>query len=101
MLLKESILTNMYSSTFKDWRITALSIMHFKAEILNVCIFRYCRALEASLVDNRSGNKRKRGNIWMSFIDPENPHDRERKQDVPVGLKNIGNTCWFSAVVQV
>ncbi len=57
--------------------------------------------LEASLIESRGGSKRKRGNVWQSFIDPENPHDRKRKEDFPVGLKNVGNTCWFSAVIQV
>ena len=34
-------------------------------------------------------------------VDPLNPHERARRGHNPVGLKNIGNTCWFSAVVQV
>ena len=45
------------------------------------------------------GTKRKRGDLW--FVDPLNPHERKRKEDWPVGLKNVGNTCWFSAVIQV
>ncbi|XP_064464231.1 ubiquitin carboxyl-terminal hydrolase 25-like isoform X1 [Ornithodoros turicata] len=50
------------------------------------------RALEQSL-----GTKRKRGEAWQ---DPLDPHERRRQGDWPVGLKNIGNTCWFSAVIQ-
>lgn len=50
------------------------------------------RALEQSL-----GTKRKRGEAWR---DPPDPHERRRQGDWPVGLKNIGNSCWFSAVIQ-
>ncbi len=35
------------------------------------------------------------------FQDPKNPHKKKRIGQTPVGLKNIGNTCWFSAVIQV
>uniref|UniRef100_A0A8C9WF79 Ubiquitin carboxyl-terminal hydrolase n=1 Tax=Scleropages formosus TaxID=113540 RepID=A0A8C9WF79_SCLFO len=35
--------------------------------------------------------------VWS---DPPNPHDRKRQENCPVGLKNVGNTCWFSAVIQ-
>ena len=35
------------------------------------------------------------------FTDPLNPHERKRHGKTPVGLKNLGNTCWFSVVVQV
>ena len=55
------------------------------------------RALEASLLENQ--NKRSRG-MMIDYVDPLNPHDRERHGMWPVGLKNVGQTCWFSAVIQ-
>ncbi|XP_002741548.2 ubiquitin carboxyl-terminal hydrolase 25-like [Saccoglossus kowalevskii] len=56
------------------------------------------RALEESLAETKHGAKRKRGEGW--FVDPLNPHERQRENGWPVGLKNVGNTCWFSAVIQ-
>ncbi|XP_052060028.1 ubiquitin carboxyl-terminal hydrolase 25-like isoform X2 [Mytilus californianus] len=56
------------------------------------------RVLEQSLIESKAGTKRKRGDIW--FVDPLNPHERKRQEECPVGLKNVGNTCWFSAVIQ-
>jgi ubiquitin carboxyl-terminal hydrolase 25/28 len=56
------------------------------------------RILEQSLEESKGGTKRKRADIW--FVDPRNPHERKRVDNWPVGMKNVGNTCWFSAVVQ-
>lgn len=58
------------------------------------------RVLEASLAENKSGLKRKRGDPLVRFVDPVNPYERQRQDGCPVGLKNVGNTCWFSAVIQ-
>lgn len=56
------------------------------------------RVLEASIAENKASLKRTHTEVWS---DSPNPHDRKRIENCPVGLKNVGNTCWFSAVIQV
>uniref|UniRef100_A0A8C5G7B7 Ubiquitin carboxyl-terminal hydrolase 25 n=1 Tax=Gouania willdenowi TaxID=441366 RepID=A0A8C5G7B7_GOUWI len=56
------------------------------------------RVLEASIAENKASLKRTHTEVWS---DSPNPHDRKRIDNCPVGLKNVGNTCWFSAVIQV
>lgn len=56
------------------------------------------RVLEASIAENKACLKRTPTEIWR---DSRNPYDRKRQDKAPVGLKNVGNTCWFSAVIQV
>uniref|UniRef100_A0A8C3G285 Ubiquitin carboxyl-terminal hydrolase n=1 Tax=Cyclopterus lumpus TaxID=8103 RepID=A0A8C3G285_CYCLU len=46
---------------------------------------------------NKASLKRTHTEVWS---DSPNPHDRKRIDTCPVGLKNVGNTCWFSAVIQ-
>uniref|UniRef100_A0A452HVK4 Ubiquitin carboxyl-terminal hydrolase n=1 Tax=Gopherus agassizii TaxID=38772 RepID=A0A452HVK4_9SAUR len=52
---------------------------------------------QSSAAENRNRSKRKPCEVWG-----ENPkqNDWRRVDDWPVGMKNIGNTCWFSAVIQ-
>ncbi|XP_076044527.1 ubiquitin carboxyl-terminal hydrolase 25-like [Oratosquilla oratoria] len=47
------------------------------------------RALEASLRDSQP----------LATVDL-NPKERKRQGGTPVGLKNIGNSCWFNVVIQ-
>uniref|UniRef100_A0A8C9VPV2 Ubiquitin carboxyl-terminal hydrolase n=1 Tax=Scleropages formosus TaxID=113540 RepID=A0A8C9VPV2_SCLFO len=53
--------------------------------------------LEASIAENKGSLTSTHMEVWS---DPPNPHDRKRQENCPVGLKNVGNTCWFSAVIQ-
>ncbi|XP_067421756.1 ubiquitin carboxyl-terminal hydrolase 28 isoform X4 [Emydura macquarii macquarii] len=55
------------------------------------------RAHKANAAENKNCSKRKRCEVWG-----ENPNqnDWRRVDDWPVGMKNVGNTCWFSAVIQ-
>ncbi|XP_034033705.1 ubiquitin carboxyl-terminal hydrolase 28 isoform X3 [Thalassophryne amazonica] len=55
------------------------------------------RALEASAKENTSRMKRKRCEAQSEMCSPT---DWIRQEDWPVGIRNVGNTCWFSAVIQ-
>ncbi|KAM7086882.1 ubiquitin carboxyl-terminal hydrolase 28 isoform 3-T3 [Molossus nigricans] len=54
------------------------------------------RVHEAASAETKR-SKRKRCEVWG---ENPNPNDWRRVDGWPVGLKNVGNTCWFSAVIQ-
>ncbi|CAK6964536.1 ubiquitin carboxyl-terminal hydrolase 28 isoform X1 [Scomber scombrus] len=55
------------------------------------------RALEASAEENTAKMKRKRCEAQSEMC---SPGEWIRQEDWPVGIRNVGNTCWFSAVIQ-
>ncbi|XP_068096892.1 ubiquitin carboxyl-terminal hydrolase 28 isoform X2 [Hyperolius riggenbachi] len=55
------------------------------------------RCTDCCNAEYKNRAKRKRSETWGNA---PNPNERRRNDDWPVGLKNIGNTCWFSAVIQ-
>uniref|UniRef100_A0A665VDM5 Ubiquitin carboxyl-terminal hydrolase n=1 Tax=Echeneis naucrates TaxID=173247 RepID=A0A665VDM5_ECHNA len=55
------------------------------------------RALEASAEENAARMKRKRCEAQTEMCSPA---DWIRQDEWPVGIRNVGNTCWFSAVIQ-
>lgn len=68
----------------RTWKLRCIHIFFF-------------RAIEESLKDNQNIS------VFSPFAqrDPENPYERRRCGLSPVGLKNIGNSCWFNVIVQV
>ncbi|XP_040338990.1 ubiquitin carboxyl-terminal hydrolase 28 isoform X4 [Herpailurus yagouaroundi] len=54
------------------------------------------RMREAASAETKR-SKRKRCEVWG---ENPNPNNWRRVDGWPVGLKNVGNTCWFSAVIQ-
>ncbi|KAK5887245.1 hypothetical protein CesoFtcFv8_015866 [Champsocephalus esox] len=55
------------------------------------------RALEASAEESAARMKRKRSEAQSDMC---NPAEWIRQDEWPVGIRNVGNTCWFSAVIQ-
>ncbi|KAG9351497.1 hypothetical protein JZ751_022747 [Albula glossodonta] len=57
----------------------------------------FTRALEVSVEENAARMKRRR---CEASGESSSPADWIRQDDWPVGMRNVGNTCWFSAVIQ-
>lgn len=75
----------------------SFTFLHFLQNIEKPFFNFSYRAIEASLKENQNIP----GFSPVAQKDPENPYERLRLEGVPVGLKNIGNSCWFNVIIQV
>uniref|UniRef100_A0A665VEJ0 Ubiquitin carboxyl-terminal hydrolase n=1 Tax=Echeneis naucrates TaxID=173247 RepID=A0A665VEJ0_ECHNA len=66
-------------------------------ECFQMAVLMVHRALEASAEENAARMKRKRCEAQTEMCSPA---DWIRQDEWPVGIRNVGNTCWFSAVIQ-
>ncbi|VDK45283.1 unnamed protein product [Anisakis simplex] len=58
------------------------------------------KAYSSTCLENREEQDNIPGFSPIAQSDPENPHERRRYELAPVGLKNMGNSCWFNVVSQ-
>ncbi|NXY82420.1 UBP28 hydrolase, partial [Alcedo cyanopectus] len=68
-----------------------------EGEVLALSAFATEMPQEAHAAESKNRSKRKRCEAWGENL---KQNDWRRADNWPVGMKNIGNTCWFSAVIQ-
>ncbi|XP_026860252.2 ubiquitin carboxyl-terminal hydrolase 28 [Electrophorus electricus] len=86
-----------HGSPAKDDLQTAIELSLQESQQAEAEEMEFHRALEASAEENATQVKRKRDEVSGETCSPA---DWIRQEGWPVGIRNVGNTCWFSAVIQ-